>query len=145
MEAPAQAPIAPGLRHSQTMVVEQSHTVPHVAPEWPGFVDMPEVLATAMMVGFVEQTCIQALRTYLTPEQGTVGTHIDLGHVSPTPTGMTFTADVELLEVDGRSLLFKVACRDEAGPIGEGLHRRAIIDRERFERRLREKQGRTVN
>ena len=49
---------------------------------------------------------------------------------------MTVTATVELIEADGRSLLFKVSCHDDAGPIGEGTHRRAIIDMEKFSQRL---------
>jgi hypothetical protein len=51
----------PGLVHSERLTVVERHTVPHVVPDWPGFVNMPPVRATAMMIGFVEQTCIQAL------------------------------------------------------------------------------------
>ena len=112
-----------------------SHTVPQVA-EWPGFSDMPLVFATAMMVGFMEQTCIQALRQYLGDDQRTLGTHVDMSHVAATPVGMEVEACVELVEVQGKTLTFKVACRDAGGLIGEGLHRRAIIDLQRFEQRL---------
>jgi len=104
--------------------------------DWPGFADMPAVFATAMMVGFMEQTCIEALRPYLEEGQRTVGTHVDMSHVAATPVGMVVEARVELVEVQGKALVFKVACSDEAGPIGEGVHRRAIIDLRRFEERL---------
>ena len=43
-----------GLRHSETMHIQPSHTVPQVDPDWPGFADMAPVLATAMLTGFVE-------------------------------------------------------------------------------------------
>lgn len=133
--------LAPGLIHSESMTVADRHTVPHVAPDWPGFAAMPPVLATAMMVGFIEQTCIQALRPYLPPEQRTVGTHVDVSHVAPTPAGMAITARIELVAVDGRMLEFRVVCHDEAGLIGEGMHRRAIIDADRFMQRLAQKAG----
>lgn len=133
-----QAPIlAVGLRHSERLNVEARHTVPEIDVTWPGFKDMPPVFATAMMVAFIEQTCITALRPFLSPSQHTVGTHIDVSHVAPTPVGMTVTAEVELISIQGKALLFKVSCKDEAGPIGDGTHRRAIIDRDRFIHRLR--------
>jgi fluoroacetyl-CoA thioesterase len=118
------------------MIVEPKHTVPQVAPDWPGFADMPPAFATAMMVGFIEQTCIQGLRPHLTATQRTVGTHVDVSHVAATPAGMRVTATVELIEAEGRSLHFRVSCEDEAGLIGEGTHRRVIIDAERFAQRL---------
>lgn len=98
------------------------------------------MLATAMMIAFVEQTCIVALRPFLSPDQRTVGTHVDISHVAPTPIGMDVVADIELVGVDGRSLSFRVTCRDAGGLIGEGMHRRAIIDLGRFNRRLQDKE-----
>jgi fluoroacetyl-CoA thioesterase len=126
-----------GLRHSERLLVEDRHTVPRVVPDWAGFADMPPVLATAMLVGFVENTCILGLRAFLTPEQRTVGTHVDISHVAPTPAGRTVTAEVELSRIDGKALEFKVRCHDEAGLVSEGTHRRAIIDFARFCQRLK--------
>ncbi|TLP73476.1 thioesterase [Pseudomonas nitroreducens] len=131
--------LAVGLTHNETLIVAQRHTVPLVAPDWPGFADMPPVFATAMMIGFIEQTCIEGLRPFLTPEQRTVGTQVDVSHIAATPVGMTVTASVELTAIDGKSLVFRVECRDEAGVIGAGTHRRAIIDLQRFVQRLGEK------
>jgi fluoroacetyl-CoA thioesterase len=117
------------------MMVTPDHTVPQVA-DWPGFMDMPQVFATAMMIGFMEQTCIQSLGPYLEEGQRTVGTHVNMSHVAATPVGMEIEATVELVEIQVKALTFKVACHDAAGLIGEGLHRRAIIDLQRFEQRL---------
>lgn len=121
-----------GLSHRERMIVTQAHTVPHVAPEWPGFVDMPPVFATAMMIGFVEQTCVTALRRYLSEGQATVGTHIDMSHLAATPEGVTVTAEITVTEVKGRTLHFDVACYDEQGLIGSGTHRRAVVDTTAF-------------
>ena len=121
-----------GLTHRETMIVTARHTVPHVEPDRPGFIDMPPVFATAMMIGFIEQTCITALRPYLPGHQQTVGTHVDIGHSAATPEGATVTATVTLVEIAGRSLRFAVSCHDGSGPIGEGTHRRDVIDSEAF-------------
>src|SRR5690606_10949532 len=136
------APLSVGLTHSETLVVAERHTVPQAEPNWSGFADMPPVLATAMMIGFIEQTCIEGLRPFLSTAQRTVGIHVDVSHVAATPIGMKVTANVELTAIEGKTLVFKVACRDESGLIGEGTHRRAIIDLQRFVQRLEEKAGR---
>lgn len=130
------ATLSPGLSHREEMIVSHNHLVPQVAPEWPGFVDMPPVFATAMMIGFVEQTCVCALRPYLPEGQSTVGTHVDISHVAPTPLGGRVTAEITVTEVRGRHLGFDVACHDESGPIGRGTHRRTIVDTAVFVQRL---------
>jgi fluoroacetyl-CoA thioesterase len=93
---------------------------------------MPAVFATAFLVGFVEDTCVAALKPHLAAGQRSVGTHVDVSHSAATPIGMTVSCAVELVEVDGRKLKFKVLCTDEKGPIGEGFHARVLIDLERF-------------
>ena len=100
-------PLKTGLRHSEQLVVAPLHTVPEIDDAWPGFRDMPPVFATAMMIGFIEQTCVQALRPYLAAEQRTVGTHVDVSHVAATPVGMTITTGVELVAVEEESSAFE--------------------------------------
>ncbi len=124
--------LKPGLRRVQSIAIDKSLTVPAVSPAFTGFADMPPVFATAFMVGFIEWTCIEALRPYLAPSERSVGTHIDISHVAATPAGMTVTADVELVEMRGRKLRFKVSCRDDADLISEGFHERSVIDYAKF-------------
>lgn len=121
-----------GLVHVQSARVEPMMTVPALSQVFTGFADMPPVFATAFMIGFIEWTCVQALRPYLSEGQQTVGTHVDVSHVAATRVGMTVTAESELIAVEGRKLRFRVACRDDIGLVGEGLHERAIVERERF-------------
>jgi fluoroacetyl-CoA thioesterase len=128
--------LQPGIRHVQTLQVGQALTVPALSPVFASFADMPPVFATAFMVGFIEWACIEALKPFLTSSQRTVGTHIDVSHVAATPIGMTVSAEVELVAVEGRKLRFKVICRDDSGPIGEGFHERAVIDHARFMERV---------
>ncbi|HWA48523.1 MAG TPA: thioesterase family protein [Dongiaceae bacterium] len=128
-----------GLKHSETIVVPPGLTVPEMADRFAGFAEMPPVFATAYLVAFVEWTCLQALAPYLQPGQRTVGTKVELSHDAATPIGMKATAEVELVELDGRRLRFKVACRDARDPIGSGFHERALIDEAKFLKRLAEK------
>lgn len=132
--------IAPpiGLAHSASLRVAACHTVPQVA-DWPGFADMPPVFATAMMIGFIEQTCIMALRPYLAAGQHSVGVGVDISHTAATPIGMDITAEVVLTGIEGKVLTFTVSARDDAGPIGAGTHKRALIDVARFMDKLASK------
>jgi len=131
--------LKPGLRHTQTLRVDAGLTVPAVSPAFTGFTDMPPVFATAFLVGFVEWTCIEALRPYLPAGARTVGVHVDLSHIAATPVGMQVSADVELIAVQGRQLRFRVLCRDDADLICEGHHDRALVDFERFMARMQSK------
>ena len=91
-----------------------------------------EVFATPMMVALIEQTCLESVLPHLEKGQGTVGTLVNVSHVSATPVGMRVWCDSELVEVDRRRLVFKVKAYDECGLIGEGTHERFIIDTAKF-------------
>ncbi len=132
-------PLATGLRHTAELVVSGRLTVPAVSSEFQVFRDMPAVFATAHMIAFVEAVCIEALKPYLSENQRTVDTHIDMSHCAPTPVGMTVTAEVHWIEVAGPRLTFAVECRDEVELIGRGYHKRAIIDVADFMTKAREK------
>jgi len=136
--------LKPGLKISRSVIVDDALTVPAVAAAHFGFIDMPPVFATAFLVGFVEWTCIEALRPYLASGERTVGVHVDLSHSAATPVGMKVTAEVELVERSDRKLRFKVTVRDEADVISEGFHDRYIIDVARFMGRLAKKRGDVV-
>ena len=58
-----------------------------------------------------------------------------------TPVGMTVRAQAELTAIEGRKLTFRVEADDERERIGEGEHRRVVIDLERFEERVEAKRG----
>ena len=125
-----------GLKHTQSITVTPDLTVPSVSRHFAGFQDMPPVLATAFMVGFIEDACVAALKPHLAPGQRSVGTHVNVSHSAATPIGMTVNCAVELVEVEGRRLKFRVLCTDDKGPIGEGFHERVLIDLKRFLDRL---------
>ena len=126
----------PGLRYSATLTVSEALSVPAQARLFDPATDMPPVFATAQMIAFVEWTCVAALAPYLGADQRTVGTRVEMTHTAATPIAMRVTADIELVAIEGRTLRFKVACRDDKEPVGEGFHERMVIDNDRFMVRL---------
>src|SRR5258708_6005389 len=133
--------LKPGLRHSATLRVTEQLAVPASGHLLGATAEMPPVFATAQMIAFVEWTCVAALAPYLASGQRTLGTRVEMSHSAATAVGMRVTAAVELVEVDGRRLRFKVECRDEADVIGEGFHERVIVEYDRFLARLARKRA----
>lgn len=132
--------LKPGIRYEHKFVVPTSKTVPALYPESQEFVAMPEVFATGFLVGFLEWACIMAINPYLDwPKEQTVGTHIDISHEAATPPGLEVTAIVELLEVDGRKLIFSVEASDGIDLISKGRHERFVINKEKFDAKLSQK------
>lgn len=124
--------LKPGLTHQLTLTVDDSLTVPAVSPHFPAFADMPPVFATAMMVGFIEATCIELMAPHLDDGEHSVGVQVNVSHDAATPVGMGVRAEVDLIKVEGRILTFEVRALDDAGPIGSGVHKRAVILKDRF-------------
>ena len=91
-----------------------------------------EVYATPAMVALMECAAANSVKAHLEPGKTTVGVSIDVKHVSATPLGMTITCESELVEVDGKRLVFKITASDKHGLIGTATHERMIIDIKRF-------------
>lgn len=100
------------------------------------------VFATPWMAALMENAAVQAVQGGLSPEEGTVGTRLDVTHDAATPVGMKVWAEAEVTAVEGRKLTFAVAAFDEAGKIGGGTHQRFVIQPEKFLARAQAKLGR---
>ena len=135
--------LKPGLEHSFSFQVSREKTVPYVYPESDLFRDMPEVFATAFMVGFMEWACMEALRPYLEEGERTLGTMINVTHQAATPPGMNVTARVRCVEVDGKRTLWEIEARDEVEIIGKGTHERFTVNNDKFSARVAAKQNKT--
>lgn len=86
-----------------------------------------QVFSTPSMIALIEKACYTSVQPMLEEGTTTVGTKLDVEHVAATPVGMTVEAECELVEVDGRRLVFNVEARDGRGVIGRGTHERFII------------------
>jgi fluoroacetyl-CoA thioesterase len=128
--------LIPGLTHTHRCIVTRNHTVPALLPESGEFRAMPFVLATGYMVGIFEWACTELLRPHLDAGEGSLGTHVDFSHTAPTPPSFVLEVVATLTRVDGRSLHFTVRGHDGVDLIGEGHHRRAIVNWQRFAAKL---------
>lgn len=90
------------------------------------------VFATPWMCALMEKAAWTAIAPALNEGESSVGTSLNISHLSATPLGLKVWAESEVTAVDGRKVDFKVAAYDEKGLIGEGTHQRFIIQDERF-------------
>lgn len=97
------------------------------------------VLATPVLAAKLEECAWKAAAPHLDKGCSTVGTRLDLKHLSPTPVGMAVACRAELLRREGRLFVFSLTASDAAGLIGEGSHERVVIQDERFLAKARQK------
>ena len=120
-----------GYFYTSTTVVNNNNTAKTL-----GSGDM-DVFATPAMVALMENAAMNAVAPHLEEGQTTVGTQISTSHIKASALGATITATAVLTAVDGRSLTFEITARDGENVIGEGIHTRFIVDRERFLSKLK--------
>lgn len=90
------------------------------------------VYATPCMVALMEGAACEAIAAALPEEKTSVGIALNISHLAATPVGMEVRAEAEVTEVEGNTITFQITAYDEAGKIGEGTHKRAIITAQRF-------------
>ncbi len=90
------------------------------------------VYATPCMVALMEGAACEAIAPALTQEQTTVGTALNIAHISATPVGLEVRAEAEVTAVEGKVITFAVRAFDEAGEIGSGTHQRVIVNSQKF-------------
>ena len=94
----------------------------------------PKVFATSKMIALMEIAASRVFKQYLEVHECTVGIDINVNHVSATPIGANVKARAKLINISNNFFTFKVQVFDQSGLIGEGTHKRSIVDIERIEK-----------
>lgn len=126
-------PITIGTKGSASVFVQPQHLACAV-----GSGSLP-VFATPMMAALMEQASCNAIAAALKSGETTVGTMLQISHTAPTPAGMTVTAEAEVTGVCGREISYHVIASDDSGVIGEGSHKRFLVNGEKFSAKAAEK------
>ncbi|MCG8400261.1 MAG: thioesterase family protein [Firmicutes bacterium] len=126
-----------GLRGTARVKVDESNTAMAYGS---GSVS---VFATPAMVGLMEKAALGSVDPLLPGGYTTVGIRVDARHTAATPVGGSVEARSELLEVDGRRLVFKVEAYDDSEQVGKGTHERFIVPVDKFLQRVAEKASRS--
>ena len=119
-----------GMSAERTLIVPPERTVGHFVPH------MPMVYATPMMILEMELAAADAVKPCLEPGWVTVGTEVDIRHLSATPVGATVRTIARVIAVERRIIRFEVEAFDEKRRIGEGRHARGLVNVESFTKQL---------
>ena len=94
----------------------------------------PKVFATSKMIALMEIASSRVLKKFLSIGECSVGIEININHVSPTTIGAKVRAQAILIDFVDNVFTFTVQASDESGLIGEGTHKRSIVNIERLEK-----------
>jgi predicted thioesterase len=122
-----------GLKGKAEIRVGEEQTAPRVGS------GRVRVLATPVMINMMEAAALDAIESLLPEGHQSLGTHLDVGHYAATPVGMTLRATAEVTKIDGRNVEFRVEAFDDRERIGDGTHKRVVVNVERFDKRIQRK------
>jgi fluoroacetyl-CoA thioesterase len=125
--------ILPGMTREDSFLITVENSAIHLGS------GSSRVLATPWMIAFMERVSHRLLTCCLPEGFSSVGTHLDVHHLAPTPVGATIRVRAEVLSLEENRVYFLVEAWDNLEKIGEGKHERVVIDEARFLRRVEKK------
>ena len=115
-----------GIKNEVSLTVDNANTAKAMGS---GELD---VFATPAMIALMEKTASESIKQYLDEDTTSVGTKIEIEHISATPIGMKVRCESFLAQIDGKRLVFEVSAFDECCVIGKGIHERFLVKKEKF-------------
>ncbi|WP_339027141.1 thioesterase family protein [Bradyrhizobium symbiodeficiens] len=122
--------VTAGMTADKLVTVTPEMTVGHVIP------GMPAVYGTPMMILHMEMAAGSAVQPFLPAGHVSVGMMVNIRHLAATPVGRTVRAIARVIAVEAKSVLFEIEAWDGGRKIGDGTHRRGVVDVAEFERRF---------
>ncbi len=118
--------ITVGMKGEVSTVVEREDTAKEVGS------GSLLVYATPCMVALMEGAACEAIEEAMDETKTTVGTELNIQHISATPVGLEVRAEALVTAVDGKVITFEIHAYDEAGEIGKGTHKRVVVPTQKF-------------
>ena len=97
------------------------------------------VLATPALVALMERAAFDSVEALMEPGQTTVGTYMEIRHISATPEGVKVNCRSRLVKAEGKKLTFEIEAADNQGTVGAAVHKRYIVDSAVFIEKANEK------
>ena len=119
-----------GMTAEKTVTVSPEMTVGHFVA------NMPQVYGTPMMILHMEMAAGSSIASHLTEGFVSVGMDVKVRHLAATPVGRTVRAVSRVVQIDPKSVTFEVEAWDGDRKIGDGTHRRGIVNMVEFEKRF---------
>jgi predicted thioesterase len=121
-----------GVSATEHILVERDRSIAFMG-------EAARVYSTPSMVNDVEYACLRLIQKYLAEEQSSLGMHVSIDHLAPTPVGWEVEIRVTVSRIDGRKVFLDAEVRDAVELVGSGVHVRYVIDVARQALRIGEK------
>lgn len=128
------ASLKAGLAGSKALVVDESRCIGFMGREF-------AVYATPRMVNDVEYACRDMLLEHLDEGEDSVGAHVSIDHLAPTPMGLGVTIEARIVEIDRRKVTWEFSVRDPVEEVGRGRHTRFVVETAKTRERLSAKRA----
>ena len=121
--------LKPGISATREVTVDESRCIGFMGKEG-------AVYATPRMVSDVEYTCRDLLLQHLDAGEDSVGAHVSIDHLAPTPLGLEVSLKIQVTEIDRRKVVFTFSVKDPIEEVGRGTHVRFVVDTAKTRARL---------
>ena len=122
-----------GLSSSNSITVDASRCIGFMGKE-------AAVYATPQMVSDVEYACRNMLLAHLDEGEDSVGVHVSIDHLAPTPLGLEVSIELQITAVDRRKVVFSFSVKD-LEEVGRGTHVRFVVETAKTRERLAAKRA----
>jgi fluoroacetyl-CoA thioesterase len=126
--------LAAGLSATKSVLVDEARCIGFMGKE-------AAVYATPRMVSDVEYACRDFLLAHLDPGEDSVGAHVSIDHLAPTPMGLSVSIELRIVEVDRRKVAFEFLVKDPLEEVGRGRHVRFVVETAKTQARLAAKRA----
>ena len=123
-----------GLTFAKSVVVDESRVIGFMGKEG-------AVYATPRMVSDVEHTCRDMLLEHLEVGEDSVGVHVSIDHLAPTPMGLAVSVEVRIVDIDRRKITWEFSVKDPLEEVGRGTHVRFVVEKAKTRERLAAKRA----
>jgi predicted thioesterase len=119
--------LEPGMTFTRTITVDDQRAIAFMG-------DDLRVYATPHIVSDLEYACRDFIKEHLPETQDSVGAHVEISHLKPTPMGCEARHELTVEKVDSRSVKCRIEVFDAIEKVATASHTRFIVDIDRLKR-----------
>ena len=127
--------LRPGASRVNRFTVNRERTISFMGEE-------ARTYATPSMILDIEHTCRELILEHADAGEDSVGMEVAIKHLAPTLMGMTVEITVRVATVEGRTVTFEVAAKDDLDAVSAGSHTRFVVDTAKTFERIKAKAAR---
>ena len=132
MTEPQTSGMITGMTYQRTITVDDSRAINFMGNEL-------RVYATPHVVSDLEYACRDFIKEHLPEGQDSVGAHVEIRHLKPTPMGYKARHELTVAKVEGRNITCAIEVFDDLEKVATASHTRFVVDVERLKKAIVQK------